>query len=1227
MKKNCLILVLILAMLCALSLSVLGIPAAVTVPDTIENDMEGVLHLSGDGIYIDIGSRQSSSNIRYAEINGKQTQITENVNSFFVPVGEKNVLVEIVEKTSAESAVTVKTQYFYVDMTKMIATKLSMDSYMQSYDEKAIRTVGVMGVRFKSHILTLAKSEEKSFVIDEYGYIISTKDYLGSEELTFASEKYVKGVGYNKADGTDVVYDRSNDEYDVFTGVLKNIPVKNYETELVCKTYTKLSVGEEQFTVYGEPVTGNVYEIASQIFPKEYSNTAVAEIIFDYVDYTGKTDSAFADGIVVTEIDGTDVNVKGSFVNSDSSDETYNVYLAEYGELGDILSVKKSDNIELESGKNSFDTAFELEKETCQTKAYVFTSGVKLAANENKIVWKPSEDTFYDVLSSDVFDAETDFAALLDSDENVSLIEGISIASALHAKKNGKKVVLNEDAVYEYYEDMDDASKLIDLSERNSVNLNGMNFGNASGEIDEENGYLIGTSAVKANGGYDPQLVINGLMLEARKYNKITVRMKFEEFNGSVANISNQSVQIFFKTNINSGLSEKNSGVFSLKKVANPYDWFEFELEMSSKEAWNNFITGIRLDPTNANVKFYIDYVKFSKSDSAVSTTWYDRFLDYAYANDIVEVGNFTESEFDRDITREELLTMLVKALGEEEFATINSGICAIPDIDKNRESAEIFLMLYKSGITLGFDKNGNLNPEGAILRSDAASIINRIMVNENRLKGSVDAVWEDEDYIYDYEFNDASDLGQFTTLTRMTDRVVSDGAYSFNATWDSYMIDPSVSIDADKYTKIRIRIKADYASEPDASGKTYNIFFKPEDFDGDITHYSYGEAVTDYYLDAAGWYVFEIDMCLHPKWKGNINYFRFDPMNSAGSYKIDYIRFIKSEYADYPDQESLINAGYTATRLMLDEDFERGFYVAPVDQSVASANHGLWQDYCETSDAPLWQIGPWWQGTGEGFEKVDLWDDRDTTTDEYTLADKYGINTITYNPELKSITQRLNATKIYNGEPHDVDTYTWWPHQLLEQNTGYTGEVDKDRNSADADRMFVELDIRMTDFKNTTNTEGRNGCQYLIYFYLRPKAQPNQRIWFGLSLFTTSATADNPIGLTAPTNVKPGWSPDSAAHQYMYGMPMAVVFDGIENSFNPAVGVADASDEWKKIRLDVTPHIDRAVEWANRDNIFGFEVTKSDMYFDGVNIGYEIHGNYDCTFEFKNFNMVAYNK
>ena len=38
-------------------------------------------------------------------------------------------------------------------------------------------------------------------------------------------------------------------------------------------------------------------------------------------------------------------------------------------------------------------------------------------------------------------------------------------------------------------------------------------------------------------------------------------------------------------------------------------------------------------------------------------------------------------------------------------------------------------------------------------------------------------------------------------------------------------------------------------------------------------------------------------------------------------------------------------------------------------------------------------------------------------------------------------------------------------------------------------------------------------------------------------------------------------------------------------------------------------------------------QVSVEDMYIDGVNIGYEIHGNFDATFEFKNLDIVAYNK
>ena len=270
-----------------------------------------------------------------------------------------------------------------------------------------------------------------------------------------------------------------------------------------------------------------------------------------------------------------------------------------------------------------------------------------------------------------------------------------------------------------------------------------------------------------------------------------------------------------------------------------------------------------------------------------------------------------------------------------------------------------------------------------------------------------------------------------------------------------------------------------------------------------------------------------------------------------------------------------------------------------------------MWQDYCEEGVAtPTWDLGPWWNGH-------DLWENRVMDAGKYVLTDDKGINTIIYNPEEKSLSMRVNATKIYEGKPHIIEEYKWWPHLLLNQQyTVYP--VDKVKNSAAADRIYVELDMRITDFKDTINKEGTNVCQFPLYFYFITDKAPSEKIWFGLSLMN---------GYGFNTNTTPGWAPDSAAHQFMYSIPQATVHGGMENSFNPEKGKILVSNEWKHIRVDITPHIDRCIEWANRDRAFGVEVTKEDMYFGGCNIGFEIHGNYDMTVEIKNLDMIAYNK
>lgn len=310
---------------------------------------------------------------------------------------------------------------------------------------------------------------------------------------------------------------------------------------------------------------------------------------------------------------------------------------------------------------------------------------------------------------------------------------------------------------------------------------------------------------------------------------------------------------------------------------------------------------------------------------------------------------------------------------------------------------------------------------------------------------------------------------------------------------------------------------------------------------------------------------------------------------------------------------ETLVSEGYTATRLMQDEGFERGFYVAKYDQTRTFLNHGTFRDYCTTDEKPLWGIAPWWVG-------YDLYENRDKTTDKYTLKDDKEISTIIYNPEEKSVSMRLDATKVFNGLSYDKYIESggkWWPHLLVEQARGVC-PFDKERNTAAGDRMFVEVNVRIPDYKHTVNPEGSNVCGYFIYFYLKSDKDPEKLIWFGLDLLTTLSASENRV---------PSWSRDSAARQFMYKIPMAEVYDGIENSFNPEKDVVAVGNEWKHVRLDVTRHIETAVEWANRDKAFDAPITKKDMFFAGVNIGFEIWGNIDCTVEFKNFNMISYNK
>ncbi|MBQ7399428.1 MAG: leucine-rich repeat domain-containing protein [Clostridia bacterium] len=218
-------------------------------------------------VVINIGEKASASNVRYAEIDGFQYEITENNNTYTVCPG-KNTLVQVVEKASAASIYAVSTKYYYVDYLNLEYSEVAeLGSYMDNGAEATIRIRNPLAIRFTSKVSTLAKDETEAFVIEEYGYIVGVQsliDKTGSQ-LNFDFRNYVTGVAYNKNEDIDLIFNGDDDDWCIFTGVLKNVPEKNYETVVTSKNYTKVTINGEVFTVYGEPVSTSMYASAKAL--------------------------------------------------------------------------------------------------------------------------------------------------------------------------------------------------------------------------------------------------------------------------------------------------------------------------------------------------------------------------------------------------------------------------------------------------------------------------------------------------------------------------------------------------------------------------------------------------------------------------------------------------------------------------------------------------------------------------------------------------------------------------------------------------------------------------------------------------------------------------------------------------------------------------------------------------------------------------------------------------
>ena len=118
------------------------------------------------------------------------------------------------------------------------------------------------------------------------------------------------------------------------------------------------------------------------------------------------------------------------------------------------------------------------------------------------------------------------------------------------------------------------------------------------------------------------------------------------------------------------------------------------------------------------------------KSTLANGDPWYQPYVDYAMENGLIAQGDF--SSYTAKATRAQMAYLFCNALPQGTLAEINS-ISSIPDVSASHPYAKEIQTLYKAGVLTGSDMYGTFNPDSNIIRAEAAAILSRVALPDQR--------------------------------------------------------------------------------------------------------------------------------------------------------------------------------------------------------------------------------------------------------------------------------------------------------------------------------------------------------------------------------------------------------------------------------------------------------------------------------------------------------------
>ncbi len=125
---------------------------------------------------------------------------------------------------------------------------------------------------------------------------------------------------------------------------------------------------------------------------------------------------------------------------------------------------------------------------------------------------------------------------------------------------------------------------------------------------------------------------------------------------------------------------------------------------------------------------------------------WYDNYVAYAIENGIIKADAF--DDYDRPVKRYEMAVIFSMAV-PDEYLTAKNNVTEIPDVPNSNAYYDRLQLLYNAGVVMGNDEFGTFMPNNNIIRAEAAAIIGRIAIPDNRLQKTLtDANYDDAYYL-----------------------------------------------------------------------------------------------------------------------------------------------------------------------------------------------------------------------------------------------------------------------------------------------------------------------------------------------------------------------------------------------------------------------------------------------------------------------------------------------